>query len=526
MQASLSLAAQRSPRHVADKSSRTFVKALQSSRVDSPCLPPRQLLRLWYRGPTIVTRSLSSGAVGNHLRDVKDYTAANLVSIWKSSSNNPYENLAIENYILKHSDPASKVLFTYVNWPCVVIGRNQNPWLECNLARMQQGLPHHQLSDKEEDGNNTISTSRQFFKDGELVPLDLVRRRSGGGTVIHDAGNLNFSFIVPNDKNFSRDKHAKLVVSMLENLRAKQSMKPFYRSVRVNKRHDIVMKRDTSRVEDATKEFKVSGSAFKLTRGRALHHGTILHSSPNIIDSTEAKCNGRSVFSEVLTSPAKAYLDAKGVGSVRSPVHNLFKADNASDRLTYSKVLQKELQKAFQSENEVNDIEVQEVSGVDCTEDSNKQIFDDIQEMLTDEWRFCQTPSFDFYSPVSSGATIQFQVKHGIISTILVKDSKGESAKDYESMAMLDGMELHKIDDWSRFLAAKTEATASVVAHLTKVFPKVAPTRCDAEETVGQLAEDMVETKKMGEEEVVVIERSADGSVEAETEGENLVVQR
>lgn len=47
------------------------------------------------------------------------------------------------------------MLFTYRNTPCVVIGRNQNPWKE---------------------------TSPRTLED---MGLPLVRRRSGGGTVYH-----------------------------------------------------------------------------------------------------------------------------------------------------------------------------------------------------------------------------------------------------------------------------------------------------------------------------------------------------
>jgi lipoate-protein ligase A len=57
---------------------------------------------------------------------------------------------------------------------------------------------------------------------------------------------------------------------------------------------------------------KISGSAFKLTRLRALHHGTCLLDSPNIHD-----------LGRYLRSSARGYIQAKGVESVRSPVGNV-----------------------------------------------------------------------------------------------------------------------------------------------------------------------------------------------------------
>jgi lipoate-protein ligase A len=97
---------------------------------------------------------------------------------------------------------------------------------------------------------------------------------------------------------------------------------------RVNERHDIVLDQGehiadtdlddthvtpyTRTTEDGPRPLKVSGSAYKLTRGRALHHGTCLLSSPNL-----------DKISAFLRSPAKPYIKARGVESVSSPVTNV-----------------------------------------------------------------------------------------------------------------------------------------------------------------------------------------------------------
>jgi lipoate-protein ligase A len=125
----------------------------------------------------------------------------------------------------------------------VVIGRNQNPWIEVNLGVLRN----------------------------EELDVKLVRRRSGGGTVFHDEGNVNYSVICPTSA-FNRDKHAEMVVRALKSLGAEKA--------RVNERHDIVMDKEDK--EGILKPFKVSGSAYKLTRLRSLHHGTCLLSSPNL----------------------------------------------------------------------------------------------------------------------------------------------------------------------------------------------------------------------------------------------------
>ncbi|PQE09243.1 hypothetical protein CJF32_00010677 [Rutstroemia sp. NJR-2017a WRK4] len=168
----------------------------------------------------------------------------------------------------------STVLFLYTNRPCIVIGRNQNPWLEVNLG---------------------------LLRESPIGNIALVRRRSGGGTVFHDEGNVNYSVICPTAQ-FDRNKHADMVVGALHKLGVKQAI--------VNERHDIILRPETE--DEETTPFKVSGSAYKLTRLRSLHHGTCLLSSPNI-----------RTISQYLKSPAKPFIKARGVDSVSSPVANV-----------------------------------------------------------------------------------------------------------------------------------------------------------------------------------------------------------
>ena len=224
------------------------------------------------------------------------------VQSYISTSRDPYLNLSIEHFLLQQSAPESVILLLYVNRPSVIIGRNQNPWLEVNLALLDPAT-HDQPA------------SPPFG----LGAVDLVRRRSGGGTVFHDEGNVNWTVICPS-KDFTRDKHAEMVVRALRACGIDRA--------RVNVRHDIVLDQgehgasidanDAHRTPyqtsdlDVRKPLKVSGSAYKLTRQRALHHGTCLLSSPNL-----------NIIPHDLHSPAKPYITARGVESVSSPVGNI-----------------------------------------------------------------------------------------------------------------------------------------------------------------------------------------------------------
>ena len=75
----------------------------------------------------------------------------------------PYFNIASEEYLLKNF--SDDIFMLYVNEPSIIIGKHQNAFAEIN---------HRYVADND---------------------IKVVRRLSGGGTVFHDSGNLNFCFI-------------------------------------------------------------------------------------------------------------------------------------------------------------------------------------------------------------------------------------------------------------------------------------------------------------------------------------------
>ena len=87
------------------------------------------------------------------------------IKIYISESTDPWFNLATEDWLFHDNLGAEQILFLWRNQASVVIGRSQNPWVECHLEKM------------EADG------------------VKLARRQSGGGAVFHDLGNTNFTFI-------------------------------------------------------------------------------------------------------------------------------------------------------------------------------------------------------------------------------------------------------------------------------------------------------------------------------------------
>ncbi len=180
-----------------------------------------------------------------------------------SESNDPWFNLAVEESIFRHMAPTQKVMFLWRNADTVVIGRAQNPWKECNTRKMA------------EDN------------------IKLARRSSGGGAVFQDLGNTCFTFMAGKPE-YDKSISTQIIVDGLAKLGI---------VAEISGRNDLVMK-----TTDGMR--KVSGSAYRETKDRGFHHGTLL---------INTDLNRLANY----LNPDPKKLQAKGITSVRSRVANL-----------------------------------------------------------------------------------------------------------------------------------------------------------------------------------------------------------
>lgn len=180
-----------------------------------------------------------------------------------SDSFDPWFNLAVEECIFRQMAPTQHVLFLWRNAETVVIGRAQNPWKECNTGKMAQ------------DG------------------IKLARRSSGGGAVFHDLGNTCFTFM-SGKPGYDKSISTHIILDALAALGINAAS---------SGRNDLV-------VTTADGERKISGSAYRETKDRGFHHGTLLLNAD------------LSRLAHYLNPDAKK-LQAKGISSVRSRVANL-----------------------------------------------------------------------------------------------------------------------------------------------------------------------------------------------------------
>lgn len=137
---------------------------------------------------------------------------------------NPYFNQAIEATLLSLADDQTEILYLWQNDKTVVIGKNQNAFVECKVPFIEA--------------------------DGGFI----ARRISGGGAVYHDKGNLNFTFL-SSKKNFSVSKNFEIMTSAMRKLGF---------NAELNGRNDVVI--------DGR---KFSGNAFYRSAA-CFQHGTIL----------------------------------------------------------------------------------------------------------------------------------------------------------------------------------------------------------------------------------------------------------
>ena len=177
----------------------------------------------------------------------------------KSSSINPYYNLALEDYLFHNIPANSLVFFLCQNQNTVMIGKNQNAYKECHLQAMEEDHCY------------------------------LARRSSGGGAVFQDIGNLNFSFMMYLD-SYDIEKQTQTIINALKSLGV-----PAY----VSGRNDI-----------EADGCKVSGNAYLTEKEHCLHHGTVMWN----VDKDK-------MFKYLNVSDKK--IQAKGFDSVVSRVANI-----------------------------------------------------------------------------------------------------------------------------------------------------------------------------------------------------------
>jgi len=171
-----------------------------------------------------------------------------------NTSLDPAYNLAFEEYVFNNFRE-DEILIVWRNSPAMVCGRYQNIFSEADIDLCRER------------------------------GVALLRRGSGGGTVYHDAGNINYT-IIKDAQGIGAD-YASFLNPIVKALR----------SFGV----PAEIKRTSSIDADG---FKISGSSQKREGGRVLHHGTILFTADlKAMHALTASKNGKYTSKAISSSP-------------------------------------------------------------------------------------------------------------------------------------------------------------------------------------------------------------------------------
>lgn len=170
----------------------------------------------------------------------------------ESKTNDPYYNLALEEYMFHNSTEDCFMLWQ--NDKTIVIGKYQNTIEEI---------------------------SSRFVKENNI---NVVRRLSGGGAVYHDMGNVNFTFIAKRseENSFCFEHFTGHIIDIL---------KEFKITAEFNSRNDLTIGGR-----------KFSGNSQYIKGDRILHHGTLLFDSDlevlvKALNVSDAKIESKAVKS-------------------------------------------------------------------------------------------------------------------------------------------------------------------------------------------------------------------------------------
>jgi len=272
----------------------------------------------------------------------------------ESISDDIYFNLALEEYVF-HNLKDDTYFMLWKNNDSIVLGKYQNVFEEINIKAV------------------------------EKMGIKVARRNSGGGTVFHDKGNLNYSIIKDYDRNsfIDYDIFINPVIKALNSL-----------GIHAEKRR-------TSDIAIDGK--KISGSAQSCKGDRVLHHGTLLFNTDlsmleNFLKTTDGK------------------IESKAVKSVRSAVVNIkdyIDYDVTLDdfkNLLLKSMFPDGIQKAVLSEEQLAEVN-------NLVENKYSQW----------QWNYGNSPEFSYEKAcvlLDEAVNIKLHVKKGIIETCTVERDK------------------------------------------------------------------------------------------------------
>lgn len=269
-----------------------------------------------------------------------------------SNSMDPAFNLAAEEYLLRQKK--EDYAFFYINKPAVIIGKHQNALAEINLPYLEE----------------------------QNIPV--FRRMSGGGTVYHDEGNLNFCFIRNGNNsdlvNFKRATEPIVAALQRRGLPARNG-----------ERNDLLLNYK-----------KISGNACHVFKRRVMHHGTLLYGS-----------DLNRLTGSLKSDPTR--FEDKAVKSVRSEVVNINELLQSKE--TTPEFLHNLVEDLLRHNNDWEKASFSKAD-LEMIEQLKKEKYDN------SEWNYRYGPAYTFKKRLQSGRLVlgvKLRVEKGRITQAEIK---------------------------------------------------------------------------------------------------------
>ena len=273
----------------------------------------------------------------------------------KNKNTDVYFNLAMEEYFFEKFKK-DEVFMLWINEPSVVIGKHQNLIEELNM--------------------------KYCFENN----IKIARRLSGGGTVVHDFGNLNYTYITNTMGDTALD--------------FKEFLKPMYNAL-LNLNIDAhISPRNDFRVL----EKKICGHSQFMRKKRVLHHGCILFDSN--LDNLRNALNVEN--KKIISKSAK---------SVKSSVANLKEISKLDYEISdFLEKLKTEILKT-QENFEIYELTKEDILKIDKIKS---------EKYATKDWIYGQSPKCTFILDEEKDYTVE--IEGGRIEKINIGyDNKFES---------------------------------------------------------------------------------------------------
>ena len=286
----------------------------------------------------------------------------------QNTSHDPFYNQAFEEYVFTQF-PEEEVFFLWRNTPSVVVGCYQNICREVSVQALRK----------------------------QRIPV--IRRPSGGGTVYHDLGNVNYTYSTRSKGLVDYDACLQPVIAAL-NAIGVPAQKGRSCDIWVDGR-------------------KISGSAQRMAGGRLLHHGTLLFESD------------LAVLDQITVHGKNDCFQSGGTQSAICPVTNI--REHLRSPMTIAEFQERLLGKMLPSGSKMYFLSQEQEQAVCRLRDEKYPSW---------EWIWGRTPAFTYEKQgafADAPIRVRYQAKKGIVSGVEIESSQLDCKR---AKSLFDGTRL------------------------------------------------------------------------------------